>query len=51
MQVVEQAKLSLLDFDQKLDIGLLDSVVKIMYSEHGEIVGLFLMKKKKKIID
>ena len=43
MHLIEQAK-SLLDFNQKLDIGLLDGVVNIMYTEHGDIVSsLFVM--------
>ncbi len=41
MHLIEQAK-SLLDFNQKLDIGLLDGVVNIMYTEHGDIVSFFL---------
>lgn len=36
MILSEQAK-SLLDFNQKLDIGLLDRVVNAMYTEHGEL--------------
>ena len=36
MHIIEQAK-SLLDFNQKLDIGLLDGIVQIMYTEHGDI--------------
>jgi hypothetical protein len=39
MHLIEQAK-SLLDFNQKLDIGLLDGVVNIMYTEHGDLVSL-----------
>lgn len=35
--MLEQAK-ALLDFNQKLDITLLDNVVNVMYTEHGEIV-------------
>ncbi len=37
MAIIENAK-SLLDFDKKLDINLLDRVVNLMYTEHGEIV-------------
>ena len=36
----EQAK-SLLDFSQKLDIGLLDRIINTMYTEHGDIVRSF----------
>jgi hypothetical protein len=39
MMIMEQAK-SLLDFSQKLDIGLLDRIINVMYSEHGDIVSL-----------
>ncbi|RNA00880.1 exportin-1-like isoform X1, partial [Brachionus plicatilis] len=35
MHIIEQAK-SLLDFNQKLDISLLDGVVNMMYTGHGE---------------
>lgn len=35
MHLIEQAK-SLLDFNQKLDISLLDGVVQLMYTEHGD---------------
>jgi hypothetical protein len=38
MIILEQAK-SLLDFNQKLDIGVLDRVVHLMYTEHGDTVG------------
>lgn len=38
MHIIEQAK-SLLDFNQKLDIGLLDGIVNLMYTEHGDIVS------------
>ena len=38
MIVLEQAK-SLLDFNQRLDISLLDSVVNLMYTEHGDVVS------------
>ena len=37
MHILEQAK-SLLDFNTKLDINLLDGVVHLMYTEHGEVV-------------
>ena len=36
--LLEQAK-SLLDFSQKLDIGLLDRIIQIMYTEHGDVVS------------
>lgn len=39
MQLIEQAKQSLLNFNQKLDIALLDGVVNLMYTEHGETVS------------
>ncbi|CAF0774384.1 unnamed protein product [Brachionus calyciflorus] len=35
MHIIEQAK-SLLDFNQKLDISLLDGVVNMMYTGHGD---------------
>jgi hypothetical protein len=38
MIIFEQAK-SLLDFNQKLDIGVLDRVVHLMYTEHGDTVS------------
>lgn len=38
MHIIEQAK-SLLDFNQKLDINVLDAVVNLMYTEHGEVVN------------
>jgi hypothetical protein len=38
MQVIEQARSSLLNFNQKLDISLLDGIVNLMYNEHGETV-------------
>ena len=41
MHILEQAK-SLLDFNQKLDISLLDGVVNMMYNEHGDSVKKFL---------
>lgn len=37
MTIIEHAK-NLLDFNQKLDIVLLDKVVNLMYTEHGDIV-------------
>ncbi len=38
MAIIDQAQ-ALLDFNQKLDINLLDRVVYLMYTEHGtEIV-------------
>jgi hypothetical protein len=37
MHIIEQAK-SLLDFNQKLDISLLDGIVNLMYNEHGDMV-------------
>ncbi len=37
MAIIEHAR-NLLDFDQKLDIMLLDKVVNLMYIEHGELV-------------
>lgn len=36
MMLFEQAK-SLLDFSQKLDIGLLDRIINTMYTEHGDV--------------
>jgi hypothetical protein len=39
MIILEQAK-SLLDFNQKLDIGVLDRVVHLMYTEHGDTVSV-----------
>lgn len=36
--ILEQGK-ALLDFNQKLDINLLDNVINVMYTEHGEIVN------------
>lgn len=36
MTIIEHAK-SLLDFNQKLDIVLLDKVINLMYTEHGDI--------------
>ena len=42
MAIIEHAK-NLLDFDQKLDIMLLDKVVNLMYIEHGEIVSNFIL--------
>jgi hypothetical protein len=38
-QRLEQAR-SLLDFNQKLDINLLDGIVQLMYNEHGEVVNI-----------
>ena len=38
MAIIELAK-NLLDFNQKLDIVLLDKVVNLMYTEHGDIVS------------
>jgi exportin-1 len=35
MAIFEQAK-QLLDFNQKIDINMLDRVVEVMYKEHGE---------------
>ena len=40
---LEQGK-SLLDFNQKLDINLLDNVVNLMYTEHGEVVSLTISR-------
>ena len=40
MHRIEQAK-DLLDFNQKLDISLLDRVVNLMYTEHGDIVNFW----------
>lgn len=42
MHILEQAK-SLLDFNQKLDITLLDGVVNMMYTEHGDTVSFELI--------
>ena len=39
MHILEQAK-SLLDFNTKLDINLLDGVVHLMYTEHGDVVSV-----------
>lgn len=39
MHIIDQAN-SLLDFNQKLDIGLLDGVVNIMYTGHGDAVSI-----------
>ena len=39
MHIIEQAK-SLLDFNQKLDISLLDGVVNLMYSGYGDVVTI-----------
>ena len=41
IQRLEQAK-ALLDFNQKLDINLLDGVVQLMYTEHGDVVSSLL---------
>lgn len=41
MLIYEQAK-SLLDFNQKLDINLLDGVVNFMYSGSGDSVRTLL---------
>lgn len=42
MHIIEQAK-SLLDFNQKLDISLLDGIVNLMYTEHGDVVIISLL--------
>lgn len=44
MTIIEHAK-NLLDFNQKLDIVLLDKVVNLMYTEHGDIVSFKTIKK------
>ncbi len=44
MHIIEQAK-SLLDFNQKLDIGLLDGVVNLMYTGYGDMVNLIDVTK------
>jgi hypothetical protein len=38
MHIIEQAK-SLLDFNQKLDISLLDGVINLMYTGQGDAVN------------
>ena len=43
MTIIEHAK-NLLDFNQKLDIVLLDKVVNLMYTEHGDIVSFKTIK-------
>ena len=47
MTIIEHAK-SLLDFNQKLDIVLLDKVINLMYTEHGDIVSTLLLMLRKK---
>ncbi len=44
MPTLDQANI-LLDFNQKLDISLLDNVINLMYTGHGDAVS----KMKKKI--
>jgi hypothetical protein len=38
MQILDQANI-LLDFNQKLDISLLDNVINLMYTGHGDVVS------------
>ena len=42
MHIIEQAK-SLLDFNQKLDISLLDGVINLMYTAQGDAVNIHLI--------
>jgi len=42
MHIIEQAK-SLLDFNQKLDISLLDGVINLMYTGQGDNVNIHFL--------
>ncbi len=41
MMILEQAQ-NLLDFNQKLDINLLDGIINLMYTEHGDVVSVLI---------
>ena len=49
MHIIEQAK-SVLDFNQKLDISLLDGVVNMMYTGHGDAVSHSFFFKNKQTV-
>ena len=48
MHLIEQAK-SLLDFNQKLDISLLDGVINLMYTAQGDAVNIDLISSFSKL--